>query len=697
MKLSLKNKFLFPTLALLISGMGASMLISYINARNTLDTAIRSQITQMAASVNDNLNAWITRSQLDLEVWSTMKIYQTALQDTFAGKAAQKAASGELATLRDKYRFYESLSVVNSKGDIVASSAPEIVGQINVTEQSAFQDALQGKNALSEVILSATGNPVCMAAAPLKDRETPVGVLLGVINLAYLGQLYIDPVKVGQTGYAYMFDENGRVIVYPDKTQALKLNMNDQDFGRELLETPTGVIMYTWEGSAKLAAFQRSELTGWTVVVAANRQEIFAPIQTMRTLSFTVAGVVIFLTVIIILMLVRSIVQPITKGAHFARSIAEGDLTAIIEITQRDEIGMLMNALREMIAHLRDIVLNVKRAAGNVTEGSQALSLSAARMSQGATEQAAATEEASASIEQMLATIRQNADNAVQTEKIALKAAEDARTSGHAVTEAVNAMQAIAEKIAMIEIITNQTRMLSLNATIEATKAQEYGRGFAVVAGEVRALAERSQEATAEITKLVGASVAVAENAGAMLKQLVPDIQKTAELVQEISAASREQNAGAEQINRAILQLDQVTQQNAAASEEIAGMAEELSSQARQLQKTMASFKTEKSESHTEELEAMVKELTLQAEQLQKIIALKRTEEQNGKKANETASAWQASQERFLPETKTEAERLERSESPGESRINKGEQAPGHRVDFAEKLGDLQDKEFERY
>ena len=697
MKLSLKNKFLLPTLALLIGGMGASMLISYINSRNTLDTAIRSQITQMVASMNDNLNAWITRSQLDLEVWSTMKIYQTALQDTFAGKAAQKAASTELATLRDKYQFYESLSVVNPTGDIVASSAPDLVGQLNVAEQSAFQEALQGKNALSEVILSATGNPVCMAAAPLEDRETTIGVLLGVINLAYLGQLYIDPVKVGQTGYAYMFDRNGRMIAYPDKTQVVKLNVNDQDFGRELLETPAGVIMYTWEGSAKLAAFQRSELTGWTVVVAANRQEIFAPILTMRTVSFTVAGVVILLTVIIILVLVRSIVQPITKGVQFARSIAEGDLTAIIEITQRDEIGMLMDALREMITHLRDMVLNVKQAAGNVTEGSQALSFSAARMSQGASEQAAATEEASASIEQMLATIRQNADNAVQTEKIAIKAAEDARASGHAVTEAVDAMQEIAEKIAIIETITNQTRMLSLNATIEATKAQEYGRGFAVVAGEVRALAERSQEATAEITKLVGSSVSIAENAGTMLKQLVPDIQKTAELVQEISAASREQNAGAEQINRAILQLDQVTQQNASTSEEIAGRAEELSAQAGQLQQTMASFKTEKSESHTEELEAMVKELTLQAEQLQKIIALKRAEEQNGKKTGGTVSAGRVGQSPLLPETGTETERLEQHDSPAEPRSNKGEQASEHRVNLAERLGDSRDKEFERY
>jgi methyl-accepting chemotaxis protein len=199
----------------------------------------------------------------------------------------------------------------------------------------------------------------------------------------------------------------------------------------------------------------------------------------------------------------------------------------------------------------------------------------------------------------MAANIRQNADNALQTEKIAIKAAEDAQASGEAVAEAVAAMQQIARKIAVIEDITRQTRMLSLNATIEAARAQEYGRGFAVVASEVRALAERSQQAATEITTLSTSGVTVAEKAGDMLACLVPDIQKTAELVQEISAASREQTSGTNQINRAIQQLDQVTQQNSATSEELSATAEELSSQAEHLRETMAFFSIAQSDIHT--------------------------------------------------------------------------------------------------
>ncbi|MBU3936823.1 MAG: methyl-accepting chemotaxis protein [Proteobacteria bacterium] len=233
---------------------------------------------------------------------------------------------------------------------------------------------------------------------------------------------------------------------------------------------------------------------------------------------------------------------------------------------------------------------NVRTIADNVTAASQELSSTAQEVSQGSSEQAAAVEESTAAVEEMSATIRQNRDNAQQTEQIAVQATKDTEESGKAVVQAVGAMKQIADKISIIEEIARQTNLLALNAAIEAARAGEHGKGFAVVAAEVRKLAERSQRAAAEISELSSSSVAVADKAGNMLIKIMPDIQKTSTLVQEIAAASVEQHAGIDQISQGMQQLDSVVQQNSSASEEMAATAEELSAQADELQGLIASL-----------------------------------------------------------------------------------------------------------
>jgi len=271
-----------------------------------------------------------------------------------------------------------------------------------------------------------------------------------------------------------------------------------------------------------------------------------------------------------------------------AKEVAGGNLT--VQLVQRSGNDELMKSLSAMVAKLSEVVNSVKGASDNVAAGSQQMSSGSEELSQGASEQASAAEEASSSMEQMSANIKQNADNALQTEKIAVKSAADAQEGGKAVAQTVHAMKEIAGKISIIEEIARQTNLLALNAAIEAARAGEHGKGFAVVASEVRKLAERSQKAAAEISELSSSSVEVAEKAGSMLNTMLPDIQRTAELVQEISAACREQDTGAGQINKAIQQLDQVIQQNASAAEEMSSTAEELSSQSEQLQETIGFF-----------------------------------------------------------------------------------------------------------
>ena len=290
-------------------------------------------------------------------------------------------------------------------------------------------------------------------------------------------------------------------------------------------------------------------------------------------------------------------VEKLRAAAEVAEHLADGDLT--IEARRQSDKDVLGSALERMLEKLRGVVTDSLSAADNVSSGSQQLSASAEQLSQGATEQASAGEEASASMEQMAANIKQNAENAGQTEKIARQASKDAEASGHAVGLAVSAMQTIAEKITIVQEIARQTDLLALNAAVEAARAGEHGRGFAVVASEVRKLAERSQTAATEIGAVSSQTVKAAREAGEMLGRLVPDIQKTSELVAEISAACREQDVGAEQVNMAIQQLDKVTQQNASASEQMSATSEELAAQAEQLQASIGYFHTERAGTRT--------------------------------------------------------------------------------------------------
>lgn len=358
----------------------------------------------------------------------------------------------------------------------------------------------------------------------------------------------------------------------------------------------TVISNVSWEGRKYEFAKMKIGTTDFQILVAAPMSELIELLNPIRT-NTIIFGVVFFIiTLILIYLLTKSIVDPLKRITSTANEFATGNLIPQIDeslIAREDEIGRLSVAFKEMKTQISRIILQVKKSANIVSEGSQVLTSSSQELQSRATQQAAATEEVSASMEEMSSNISQNASNAKQTEEIMDKASNDTEVGGKIVAQTVDAIKNINQNVKIIEEIAMQTNILALNAAVEAARAGEHGKGFAVVAAEVRKLAERSRVSAAEINGLATTSADVAERAGKIFTELVPVIQHSFTLVREISAASNEQDIGASQVNKAIMELDQVSQENARSADNITNLTQEFVDEVVQLQEAISFFKVQ--------------------------------------------------------------------------------------------------------
>ena len=590
--------------ALIVLGMGVSTTISYYKARDALKAAIVDNVKNIANNTSEMVVSWVQDRKLDVKTWGKQDILISAVNDSAAGEAVWKPVNLWLADLQKEYKYYESLNVAGTSGLLVASANPEIVGKINVKDRSYFQAAMRGDIAVSEVVRSkVTGNPIFVIAYPIRGKVGVKAVFFGVVDLGSFNHKFVDSLKIGETGYAYIYDQRGLVIAHPkDKKLILDLNMNNLSFGKEMVAKGSGFIEYEWKGVTKVVAFKRDDLLGWTVGVGANNAELLAPARSLGIVNLTLALVVVSVAVVVMLFLVRAMTRPINNAVDRLKDIAqgEGDLTKRLEATTQDEIGEMatwfntfLQNQQTMIKDIADNARSLSKSSTDLAAISQQMAADADASSGRSNTVASAAEEMSTNINSVAAAMEQAATNlnmvASATEQMSASVGEIAQKSekarditGKAVSKAQgtskkvedlgNATQSINKVTEVITEISEQTNLLALNATIEAARAGEAGKGFAVVANEIKELARQTANATLEIKKQIEGVQGTTRETVTEIGEISDVIGKVDEIVSTIATAVEEQSVTTKEISESIAQASSGIQEvntNVAQSSEV--------------------------------------------------------------------------------------------------------------------------------
>jgi methyl-accepting chemotaxis protein len=541
MKLSLRNKIMLPSLLLLGAGLAVAGAVSYYQTSAALEKAYYGQIHQVADSTAQAVASWLGQRRQEIKLLAKNNLYATATMKS-AGMA-QKTVNQDMKAYVEAKPVYELIVLAAADGSTTSSSDPAVVGKISVEDRGYFQEAMQGRDAISGVIKSrSSGRPVVAVASPVMRGETVKGVLIGVLDLAAFSERQVDPVKVGDAGYVFLFNREGMVIAHPDKDKILNLDLSRHEFGREMLAEREGMISYSLDGVAKTAVFRPAGETGWYAAATVNHQDLVGPVRGLGYANGLVALAVLAAAAVALFFLARSVSRPVDR----------------------------------IIRELNQGSAQVDAAADQVSSSSQSLA-------EGTSQQAASLEETAGAMEEMTSQTKSNASNAgeakrVMGEEVAVNFQE---LSSHTqkmqstMAETVAAGEETTKIVKSIDEIAFQTNLLALNAA-----------GFAVVADEVRNLAMRAAEAAKSTQELIERSGSKTKEAAELLELMAQALEKNQELggkvaglVEEIAAASGEQAQGIEQVNRAVSEMDTVTQKSASTAEESAAAAEELSAQ----------------------------------------------------------------------------------------------------------------------
>ena len=592
------------------------MLGSLILSSSRVTSALENEVYEEMVSVVKNQSAfiqdWLYANRAHLRNWSQDEIYRTVLESEMFADGARESANKKMANILKNSKHFAGVRLTNRNGMVVASSHPKNIGKTNVGERGYFKKAMQGQINRSDLLISkTTGDPIFTIAAPVRGNNTIVGVLYAVVKLSDMSTKFIDPIKVADTGYAYMFDDNGVIFAYPDKSQLMKLNLNDFDFGAQMMSAHLEAFQYSYKGIKKLCGVARVGDTGWHIGVAAPHSEIFAPVKMLRYELIAITVVVLMVLCAGVWFLIQKlVVAPVNRVSAGLNDIVsgEGDLTRRLPVHGNDEIAELAKHFNAFVdqqhaiigdigvqaAGLNDAAGDMASVAEHMSSGSvetrdkaQHVSVAANEMSTNMDTVSLSAQEASESIsmvaasaEEMSATVAEIAQSAAKASSVSQDAVSKVATTTGKVNELGDAALEISKVTEVITEISEQTNLLALNATIEAARAGEAGKGFAVVANEIKDLAGQTANATQEIkAKIDGiqssTSIAVDE-----IKEITEVITSVNDLVGSIAAAVEEQAATtqdiAENVTQSNSRLQEVSQSITQSSAVSTNIAEEI-------------------------------------------------------------------------------------------------------------------------
>lgn len=657
MRLKLRDKFLIPTITLIIIGMATLTFVSYFYSRNTIENMAETEISQIADSASHHIAFWIKEIKLNIGSWSEEATFRTAVPDTFLGKSSRETASERLLAIKGDYDLFEHIILFDTAGKSIAATVTEAVGKLRVADMHFFQKSLAGKTFISQVIKSRiTGLPIFMVSAPLKlHGKEVVGVIAGSISMDYFNKRFVEPVRVGKTGYAYIYNTDGLIVAHPDKKKWLSANINETDFGPEMMKKKSGLTHY---GMNKMAAFKKIEGKNWSIAVVAHTDELLAPVKKTGYVISVLSLLIVILMVMLIFFIVRMVTKPLDDVTSFAKMMTEGNLCAVVDVENRDEIGEMATNLNKAADNLKNMISELADTGGILEKCSRELSSVATEMSSSAQDMKSRSDTvatASLQIDENVGTVasavRQYdvsvSDIASMTEEMSsafTDVADSAKKTAHNVTAMARMSVNISEQVSdiasaseemsasMNEVAkhTAQASRISQNANERTDQISSRMEALVASSGKIGKIVELIKDIADQTNMLALNATIEAAGAGdagrgfAVVAGEIKELAKqSAEATDEISDQIEEIQASVRDAVRATGEVDGVIDEIADINEMIAASAEEQTSTAGEISKSVtgtASTVRNMADS-AEESAGLVREIARLTDELSKTVA----------------------------------------------------------------------------